>query len=78
MSCYICGRSVAPILLPDSEEYSCPDCGHYRITGAAIELLQQHVWKFDVYLVRRWIADQQGSGTTPLIDANIAARLMYY
>ncbi len=76
MSCYICGNSVAPVVQSDSEEIPCPDCGRYRITGTAIELFKRHNWKFDIYLVRRWIADQQGSGTIPVIDSSMAAKLM--
>ncbi len=77
MGCYICGYNVVPIVLPDTEEYSCTACGRYRITGSAIELLKLHPWKFDIYLSRRWIADQQEVGTTPLIDSDIVTRLVY-
>lgn len=77
MSCYICGNGVAPIVLPDAQEYSCPECGRYRISGTAIELLKLHPWKFDIYLARRWIADQQESGAIPLIDSNIITRLVH-
>ena len=76
MSCYICGNEVVePVVRPDSEEYPCPDCGHYRISGTAMELFRLHDWKFDIYLVRRWIADQQGSGEIPLIDSGVASLL---
>ena len=77
MSCYICGYNVAPIVLPDVEEYSCPACGRYRITGTAIELLKLHPWEFDIYLVRRWIADQQDESCPPLINSDIVTRLLY-
>lgn len=77
MSCYICGINVAPIVLPDVQEITCPNCGRYRISGTAIELLERHPWKFDIYLARRWIADQQGDGTVPLIDSDIVTRLVY-
>lgn len=77
MSCYICGNNVAPIELPDIEEYPCPACGRYQITGTAVALLKQHSWAFDIYLARRWIADQQDSYTTPIIDSNIVTRLVY-
>jgi len=67
MSCYICGNEVVEaIVRPDSEEYPCPDCGHYRISGTAMELFRLHHWAFDIYLACRWIADQQGSGKIPL------------
>lgn len=76
MSCFICGNDVEPVVLDDSEEYACAGCGHYRISGTAIELYKRHNWTVDVYLARRWIADQQGSRTIPLIDSNMAARLV--
>ena len=77
MNCYICGDNVPPIVLEDVQEYPCPNCGRYRISSAAIELLERHRWKFDIYLARRWIADQQGDGTIPLIDSDIVTRLVY-
>ncbi|NCE83482.1 hypothetical protein DK870_03590 [Pseudomonas sp. Q1] len=76
MACFICGGNVEPVALYDSEEYVCAGCGQYRISVAAIELYKQRDWRFDVYLARRWIADQQGSGTIPLIDSDMATRLM--
>lgn len=76
MTCYICGNSVASVMHPDSEEIPCPDCGRYRITRASIELLRLHNWRFDTYLVRRWVADQLEGDTIPLIDSNIVARLV--
>lgn len=78
MSCYICGNEVLPIVLPEIQEFPCPECGRYRIAASAIELLKLHPWKFDVYLARRWIADQQESGTIPLIDSNIITRLVVH
>lgn len=78
MSCYICGTRVTPVVLPDSEEIPCPECGRYRITGTATELLKRNILKFDIYLSRRWLADQQGSGIIPLIDSNITGRLMQH
>lgn len=77
MGCYICGTEVAPIVLPDVQEYPCPSCGRYRIADTAIGLLKVHLWKFDIYLAQRWIADQQGDGTIPLIDSDIVSRLVY-
>lgn len=77
MSCFICGDNVEPVVLGDSEEYACPRCGHYRISRAAIEMYKRHHWSFDVYLARRWIADQKGSGEIPLMDSTIAVRLVY-
>lgn len=76
MSCFICGYDVEPSVTPDSEEYSCPSCGHYRISITAIKLFRLHHLKFDIYLARRWIADQQGRGTIPLIDPGLAVRLV--
>lgn len=76
MSCCICGKDVEPIAISDGEEYPCPDCGHYRITGTAIALLNTLNWKFDIELARRWIASQQGTDTIPLIDSSRAASLI--
>jgi len=76
MSCFICGAEAQPNVRPDSEEYQCPECGHYRISKEVIEVFRLHRWKFDIYLVRRWIADQQGSGAIPFIDSDLAVRLM--
>lgn len=76
MSCFICGVDAQLSVGPDSEEYQCPECGHYRISKEAIELFRLQRWKFDIYLVRRWIADQQGSGATPFIASDLAVRLM--
>jgi len=76
MSCYICGKAVEPIIYPDSHEYPCPDCGHYRITGTAMALHDKNNWKFDVESTRRWLASQQGSGKIPMIDSNRAASLI--
>lgn len=78
MNCYICGISATPVVLPDSEEIPCPDCGRYRITGTAVELLKRNILKLDIYLSQRWLADQQSSGFIPLIDSSIAGRLMQH
>ena len=41
-----------------------------------MELYRQRNLRFDIYVARRWIADQQGSGEIPLIDSQMAARLL--
>lgn len=76
MNCYICGKDVEVIKLPDSEEIPCPDCSRYRISGTAIALFKRHNWRFNMELARRWIESQQGSGTVPLIDSSRAAILL--
>ncbi|POA50338.1 hypothetical protein C1893_01945 [Pseudomonas sp. MPR-ANC1] len=76
MSCFICGDEAQLSVRPDSEEYQCPKCGHYRISRTAIELYRLGLWKFDIYLARRWIADQQDSDAIPFIDSDLAVRLL--
>lgn len=76
MNCFICGAEAQLSERPDSEEYQCPNCGHYEISRTALELYKQRLWKFDVYLARRWIADQQDSDAIPFVDLDIAVRLL--
>lgn len=77
MTCIVCGVEAEATVLGDRKEYACPECGHYQVSLGAAEMYRRHNWGFDVYLVRRWISDQQGSGTIPLIDTNVAARLVH-
>lgn len=77
MTCLICNEpAVATDADDDYLEKVCPDCGHYRITGAALVLMKAHGWRFDVNLARKWIAEQQSSEMIPTIDSHQAPRLI--
>jgi hypothetical protein len=77
MSCLICDEPAAVIDAGgDYQERAWPKCGHYRVTGTALVLMHGHGWRFDVELTRKWIEQQQGSGTIPSIDSNQAPRLI--
>jgi predicted RNA-binding Zn-ribbon protein involved in translation (DUF1610 family) len=77
MTCLICDEPAVAIDADDDYlERTCPKCGHYRITGAALVLMKAHSWRFDVELTRKWIAEHQGTGAIPIIDSHQAARLI--
>lgn len=68
-----------PAKVIDADDYLervCPNCGHYRITSAALVQIKAHGWRFQMALTRKWIAEHQGSGTIPTIDSHQAARLI--
>lgn len=77
MECYICEtESNEADPSGDYKQIACPVCGEYKISRTAIQTMENHGWKFDVDLTRRWLASQQGSGTIPMIDSNRAASLI--
>lgn len=76
MNCYICGKDFSVIQRPDSEECHCPDCGAYRISGTALKFYREKNWKFDVNLVRQWLASNQSSDQITLIDSDRAELLI--
>ena len=77
MICLICdGPAEGVDAGGDYQERTCPKCGHYRITGTAIALLETHGWRFDVELSRMWLAHQQASGFIPTIDSQQVSRLI--
>jgi len=77
MTCLICNDpAVAIDVDADYLERVCQNCGHYRITGAAIVLMKAHGWRFNVKLTREWLAHQQGSGLIPTIDSQQASVLI--
>lgn len=77
MICLICDEPAEGVDAGgDYQERTCPKCGHYRISGAALVLMKAHGWHFDVELTRKWIAEQQGSVTIPIIDSHQAGRLI--
>jgi predicted RNA-binding Zn-ribbon protein involved in translation (DUF1610 family) len=77
MPCLICGETAAVVETGGAfEEIACPNCGHYRITGTALALMENHRWRFDAELTRQWVAEHQGSGFIPTIDSHQAGRLI--
>jgi predicted RNA-binding Zn-ribbon protein involved in translation (DUF1610 family) len=76
MECRIC-RTETNEILPtgDFEEYACPKCGPYKITGSAVAVLEKHGYRLDVDLCREWLA-QQGPQAVPVIDSDLAMRLI--
>lgn len=77
MTCFICNEPAVAIDADDEYlERACPKCGRYRITGAALVLMKAHGWRFDVALTRKWLEEQQVSGTIPIIDSHQAGRLI--
>lgn len=77
MTCMICDEPVTAVDVVDGcLELVCSKCGHYRFTGSAIAFMDKNGWRFDVELSRRWLSQQQGSGTIPTIDSSQAARLI--
>lgn len=77
MECLICHKPAhsAPSH-GDYQECACPECGHYKITRTAIASMESNGFRFDVDLVRNWIASQQGSGEIPVIDWQLASQLI--
>jgi hypothetical protein len=77
MSCLICGEPALAIDADDDYlERTCPKCGRYQITGAALVLMKAHGWYFNVELTHKWIEEHQGTGTIPTIDSHQAPRLV--
>ncbi|AOE86124.1 hypothetical protein THL1_3576 [Pseudomonas sp. TCU-HL1] len=77
MKCFICGAEASPgASTGDYEWVACPDCGEYKVTRSALELLSKNGWSFNVGEARKWIASFQRSGETAVITADRAARLI--
>lgn len=77
MTCFICdGPATSIDSDSDYQERVCLECGHYKLSRTAIDVLAANNWKLDVELARRWLAMQQGIGLVPLIDSNRAVSLI--
>lgn len=77
MNCFICEAEAADIPpVGDYFERACPECGHYKISRTAVNLLQINSWSLDVELTRRWLAMHLGTGEIPLITSDRASSLI--
>jgi len=77
MDCYIC--QAKPTELDRSGDYqrlACPECGEYKISNTALELMKKDKLKFNVDIARGWLLRHQGDGVIPLINGVTAANLI--
>ena len=77
MGCLICdGADVVVNRGEYYQERTCPKCGHYKITGSALQLLNKHDWRLDMDLVHHWIEVHRSTGVTPTINSYQVSRLI--
>jgi DNA-directed RNA polymerase subunit RPC12/RpoP len=76
--CLICGTDEAQELETDVDGIgrACAGCGSYVITRKAITEMDQHGFTFNIDVSRSWLSAHQGSGVIPVIDWEIAAKLV--
>lgn len=76
MHCAICGAEARHLSsLGDQDRLACPDCGEYRITRSARQMLDQGGQRFDVDVTRIWLTGRRCAGQTPLIDWTLVSIL---
>ena len=76
MECFICAtnaREVTPS--GDYKQLACPECGEYKISNTAIQVMKNDGRKFDIERSREWLNSFLGSGQIPKIDDDKALGL---
>jgi len=72
MECYVCNQEAdqqAPT--GDSVTLACRDCGHYRVTGSVIALLDRGRWLHTLGM-RQWLDEQHSNGVqVPTISTSV-------
>lgn len=77
MDCYICqAKSTELDPTGDYQRLVCPECGEYKISNTALELMKKDKLRFNVDIARGWLLRHQGSGVIPLINDVTAANLI--
>ena len=74
--CPVCLSRAERRVLEDSDEYQCPKCGHYRITGTALGLLERHGDGANRIMLSaqiRGLAERQAPGMTIVNSDNALA-----
>lgn len=76
--CLICGTDETQELETDIDGIgrACATCGPYVITRKAISEMDNHGYTFNVDVSREWLSAHQGIGKIPVIDWDVAARLV--
>lgn len=76
MECFICGTDATEIPpLGDHKRLACPQCGEYKISNTAIQVMKNNWRKFDIERSREWLNSFLGSGQIPKIDDDKALGL---
>jgi pyruvate/2-oxoacid:ferredoxin oxidoreductase beta subunit len=76
MKCFICkadASEVAPY--GDYKQLACPGCGEYKISGTAINAVENKRLVFNIQRSRDWLNSFLGTGQIPLIDEDKALGL---
>ncbi|WP_210013981.1 hypothetical protein [Pseudomonas palmensis] len=77
MECFICqAKSTKLDPTGDHQRLACPECGEYKISNTALDLMKKNKLRFNVDIARDWLRRHQGSGEIPLINDIIAGNLV--
>ena len=76
--CLICGTDEAQELETDIDGIgrACAACGPYVITRKAIKEMDQNGFTFNIDISHSWLSAHQGTGKIPVIDWEVAAKLI--
>ncbi|MBR7519670.1 MULTISPECIES: hypothetical protein [Pseudomonas] len=73
MECFVCNQDAEQReSLGDYQELSCPECGHYRISGTVVRLWEKASWLHTVAM-QQWLEDRRRDGVKiPVINSEVA------